>query len=38
VDDVEKTPIHKSSRVILRDKTAVGPHYNIFYIPKPKKK
>jgi len=38
VDDVEKTPIHKSSRVILRDRTAIGPHYNIFYIPQPKKK
>ena len=38
VDDVEKTPIHKSSRVMIRDKTAIGPHYNIFYIPEPKKK
>ena len=38
VDDIEKTPIFKSSRVILRDKTAVGPHYNIFYIPEQKKK
>ena len=38
VDDIKKTPIHKSSRVIIRDKTAIGPHYNIFYIPKPKKK
>ena len=34
VDDVEKTPIHKSDRVVVRDKTAIGPHYNIFYIPK----
>jgi len=31
VDDMEKTPIHESSRVIIRDKTAIGPHYNIFY-------
>jgi hypothetical protein len=31
VDDIEKTPIHESSRVIVRDKTAIGPHYNIFY-------
>jgi hypothetical protein len=38
VDDIEKTPIFKSSRVILRDKTAIGPHYNIFYKPEPKKK
>ena len=38
VDDIEKTPIFKSSTVILRDKTAVGPHYNIFYKPEPKKK
>lgn len=38
VDDIKKTPLHKSSRVIIRDKTAIGPHYNIFYIPEPKKK
>ena len=38
VDDIEKTPIFKSSRVIVRDKTSIGPHYNIFYIPEPKKK
>ena len=38
VDDIEKTPIFKSSRVIVRDKTSIGPHYNIFYKPEPKKK
>ena len=38
VDDINKTPIYKSSRVMIRDKTAIGPHYNIFYIPEPKKK
>jgi hypothetical protein len=38
VDDINKTPIHKSSRVIIRDKTAIEPHYNIFYKQKPKKK
>ena len=37
VDDIEKTPIFKSERVVVRDKTAVGPHYNIFYTPKKKK-
>ncbi len=38
VDELNRTPLHKSSRVIIRDKTAIGPHYNIFYIPEPKKK
>jgi hypothetical protein len=38
VEDISKKPIFKSKRVIIRDKTAIGPHYNIFYIPEPKKK
>jgi hypothetical protein len=38
VDELNRTPLHKSSRVIIRDKTAIGPHYNIFYVPEPKKK
>jgi hypothetical protein len=38
VEDISKKPIFKSKRVIIRDKTAIGPHYNIFYKPEPKKK
>ena len=38
VEDISKKPIFKSKRVIIRDKTAIGPHFNIFYIPEPKKK
>ena len=38
VEDVTKKPVYKSERVVLRDKTAIGPHYNIFYIPEPKPK
>ena len=36
VDDVSGESLFKSERVVIRDKTAVGPHYNIFYIPEPK--
>lgn len=38
VEDISKKPIFKSKRVVIRDKTAIGPHFNIFYIPEPKKK
>ena len=38
VEDVTKKPVYKSERVVLRDRTAIGPHYNIFYIPEPKPK
>lgn len=38
VDDISNKSLFKSERVILRDKTAVGPHFNIFYIPEPKPK
>ena len=38
VDDINNTPLLESERVGIRDKTAIGPHFNIFYIPKPKKK
>jgi hypothetical protein len=38
VEDISKKPLFKSERVIIRDKTAIGPHFNIFYIPEPKKK
>ena len=38
VDDINNTPLLESERVVIRDKTAIGPHFNIFYIPKPKKK
>jgi len=38
VGDISKKPIFKSERVIIRDKTAIGPHFNIFYIPEPKRK
>ena len=36
VDDVSGESLLKSERVVVRDRTAVGPHYNIFYIPEPK--
>ena len=36
VDDVSGESLFKSERVVIRDKTAIGPHYNIFYIPEPK--
>ncbi len=36
VDDVSGESLFKSERVVVRDRTAVGPHYNIFYIPEPK--
>jgi len=36
VDDVSGESLFKSERVVIRDRTAVGPHYNIFYIPEPK--
>ena len=36
VDDVSGESLFKSERVVIRDKTAVGPLYNIFYIPEPK--
>jgi hypothetical protein len=36
VDDINNTPLLRSERVIIRDRTAVGPHYNIFYIPEQK--
>lgn len=38
VEDITKKPIYKSERVVIRDKTAIGPHFNIFYIPEPKPK
>ena len=38
VDDINKTTLLESERVVIRDKTAIGPHFNIFYIPKPKPK
>ena len=36
VDDVSGDSLFKSERVVVRDRTAVGPLYNIFYIPEPK--
>jgi len=36
VDDVSGESLFKSERVVVRDRTAVGPLYNIFYIPEPK--
>jgi len=36
VDDVSGESLFKSERVVIRDRTAVGPHYNIFYIPEQK--
>jgi len=36
VDDVSGESLFKSERVVIRDKTAIGPLYNIFYIPEPK--
>ena len=36
VDDVSGESLFKSERVVVRDRTAVCPHYNIFYIPEPK--
>ena len=38
VDDMTKESLFRSKRGVLRDKTAVGPHFNIFYIPEPKPK
>ena len=36
VDDVSGESLFKSERVVIRDKTAIGPLYNIFYVPEPK--
>jgi hypothetical protein len=36
VDDVSGESLFRSERVVVRDRTAVGPHYNIFYIPEQK--
>jgi hypothetical protein len=35
VNDVSKSPIHKSEHVVVRDRTAIGYMFNIFYIPEP---
>ena len=36
VNESSKRPVFESPRVILRDRTALGPLYSIYYIPKKK--
>ena len=38
IGGIDMEPLFSSPRVVVRDKTAVGPLFNIFYVPEVKKK